>query len=102
MVLTYCASCLYPHSTPVASADKAHVNKFAVVAVLVVASALQEAEESLRNELHKRTSTMLNMQVELEGKGAALQEAAVQQQVLQGRLQVGVLGWFVVWLSIVL
>lgn len=56
---------------------------------LVICSVPQETEESLRRELHKRTSTILNMQAELEEQGAALATAAEQSQQLQGRVQVG-------------
>jgi hypothetical protein len=50
---------------------------------------LQEAEESLRQELHRRTSTILGLQAKLDGQDAALAAAEQQQAALQGQLQVG-------------
>ncbi|WIA33660.1 hypothetical protein OEZ86_006780 [Tetradesmus obliquus] len=47
----------------------------------------QVAEESLRQELHRRTGTILGLQAKLDGQDAALAEAAQQQATLQEQLQ---------------
>jgi hypothetical protein len=49
---------------------------------------LQEAEDALRQELHRRTSTILGLQAKVDGQDAALSAAARQQAALQGQLQV--------------
>lgn len=54
----------------------------------VCAASLQEAEDSMRSELNKRTTAVLTMREQLEDQGAALAAATAQQQQLQGRVQV--------------
>jgi hypothetical protein len=49
---------------------------------------LQEAEDSLRHELHRRTSTILGLQAKVDDQDAALAAASEQQAALQDQLQV--------------
>jgi hypothetical protein len=53
-----------------------------------VPNCLQEAEESLCHELHRRTSTILGLQAKVDGQDAALAAASEQQAALQEQLQV--------------
>jgi hypothetical protein len=49
---------------------------------------LQEAEDSLRHELHRRTSTILGLQAKVDDQDAALAAASEQQAALKEQLQV--------------
>ncbi|KAF6251684.1 hypothetical protein COO60DRAFT_594283 [Scenedesmus sp. NREL 46B-D3] len=69
------------------ASDKAQQRQHQLRERLTANEAAIKAEELLRQELHKRTSTILGLQAKVDHQDAALAAAAEQAAALQGQLQ---------------